>query len=698
MSASSDAIPDDNKTAAALNRRGVAHCQTGETSEGVERFREAVCLSPEVLEYRLNLGRALDQLGRWQEAEAALTEAHALAPGDSAVHIALARTYSGWGKAEELLARYRRAVAERPDDALLKRNAAAVLFQLGRGEEAVPLARSARAALPKDEEAGLILASCLSAAGLLEESEQALIGVLAINPRNAQAGYQLAGVRSRRGQQDAAAATYETLLRLVPDHVEALHKLAGIKLNMGQVTEAISLLTRVVALQPNWAEARRDLATALAHRGSIAEAADTYRAELKRRPDDRATLSELAFISSLLPSASRREIFEAHAEWGRRHALFPRPAYANAREPEKRLKIGYVSPDFREHSVAYFFEPLLAEHDRSRFEIFCYAAGSQSDATTERLKNASGHWRVLEGTNDEKAFSLVRKDEIDILVDLAGHSASNRLTLFARAPAPVQLTWLGYPETTGVPAIGYKVTDAFVSPPDADGCATETLLRLEDGFHCYRPPPACPEIAPLPALRAGHITFGSFTGTPKMNPELIGIWAGVLGAVPGSRILLKGRQFVDETIRDKYRAMFAAAGIAPERVAFLEFSPSNEAHLREYARVDIGLDTHPYSGTTTICEALWMGVPVVTLMGERAASRVGASILNQIGMPELVAANAEVLAAIAARLAGDVASLKTLRSGMRARLEQTSLRDERGFARKMEAAYRDLWRRWCASR
>jgi len=686
-----------NSTAASLaNRRGVANCQAGDIAEGLERFKEAVRLAPEILEYGLNLGRALNQLGLWHEAERVLTEAHSLAPGDTTVHTAIARTYQGLGKTDELLGRYRRAVAERPDDAVLKRNAAAVFLQLGRCEEAVPLARATLAATPKDEQASLILASSLAAVGQLEESEQILLDVLAITPLNAQAGFQLGIVRSRRGNHEAAASTFEMVVRIAPDHVEAMHRLAGMRLNMGRVSEAISLLRRLLDSRPGWAEARRDFATALAHRGSIKESAGRYRSDLALRPDDKEMLGEFAFILSLLPSATRREIFEAHAEWGRRHASFPPPAYSNPADPERRLKVGYVSPDFREHSVSYFFEPLLNSHDRGAFEIFCYASGSHFDSTSERLRKASDHWRSLDRCSDDEAFSLIRNDGIDILVDLAGHTASNRLTLFGRAPAPVQVTWLGYPETTGVPAIGYKITDAIVSPiDDADRYATETLLRLPRGFHCYRPPPNCPDVAPLPCLSANHVTYGSFSGPPKMNPELIGIWSAVLRAVPDARMLIKCRQFADEPVRDKYTAIFGAAGISPERLTLMEFSATASAHLMQYAAMDICLDTYPYGGTTTICEALWMGVPVVTLMGERPASRIGGSLLHEVGMPEMIASNADEFVTIASELARDVGRLRKLRTGMRDHLDGTPLRDERGFAKEIERAYRDIWRHWC---
>lgn len=679
------------------NQQGVVHCQAGDIAKGVECFRQAARLAPDVFEYHLNLGRAFNLLKQWREAEDVLAVAHSLAPGEIDIHIAMADAFAGLGRREELLARYRHEMVERPGDTVLRRNAAAVLLQLGNAQEAARLAREVVTAVPKDVEAGLILASSLAATGQFEQSEQALLGVLAAKPRHAQAGYQLGVVRMRRGHYEAAASAFENVLRIAPDHVEAMHLLAASRLRTGQVNEAILLFKRVLALRPNRVTAQRDYASALAYRGSVSEAATRYRADLAIAPDDKDIRSALAFTSSLLPSATRAEILEIHREWGRRHGTFAPPAYGNAREPERRLKIGYVSPDFREHSISYFVEPLLSAHDRGAFEVFCYTLDGAFDATSQRLRAASDHWLALDKYNDDDAVRLIRADGIDILVDLAGHTASNRLTLFARGAAPVQITWLGYPETTSVPAIGYKITDAVVSPPgEADRYATEILLRLPNGFHCYRPPLNCPDVAPLPGLAIGHITFGSFADLPKMNPELIGVWAAVLRAAPGSRMLIKCRQFADETVRDKYTAMFGTAGVAAERLTLMGRSATTAAHLAQYASMDICLDTYPYNGTTTICEALWMGVPVVTWMGERAASRVGGSVLHQAGLSELIASNVEGYVGVATELARDVARLDALRRGMRDRLGKSALRDEHGFARAMETAYREVWRRWCS--
>lgn len=678
-------------------RLAIASFEAGDVTTGIARFREVARQAPRVYEAHLNLGTALNKARMWNEANEALGNAHALAPGKVDMHRAIADTYAGMGKADELVARYLAAVAERPDDAVLKRNAAVVLLKLGRTREAAQLARDAAVALPNDAEAALTLSSAQVALGMFEEADAALLAFLAVEPRNVAAGYRLGVVRVQRGLAPAAIATLETLLKFAPDHVEAMQVLAYAKRLMGKTTEALLWLKRALALRPSSPDVRRDLASMLIDRGSIDATVAHYRAELEVMPDNMRMWSDYLYALLLCPTASRKEVFEAHVACGRRYGAFPRPVPTNARDPGRRLKVGYVSPDLRQHSVAYFLEPLLAAHDRHAVEAFAYPLCYEFDATSQRLRLVSDYWHSLDGYNDADAAARIRSDGIDILVDLAGHMGRCRPGIFARAPAPVQIAWLGYPDTTGVEAIGYRFTDAIVSPPGTECYSTEKLLRLPHGYHCYRAPPDCPGVAPAPCLAAKHVTFGNFSSPPKLNPELIAIWAAVMRAVPDSHMLIKAREFADEFTRDKYAAMFEVAGIARERVAFHERSPTTAEHLAQYAAMDICLDTFPYNGTTTICEALWMGVPVVTCMGGSCASRVGASVLTAAGLEDLIAKDADEFVAIAAELARDRERVRTLREGMRARLNASHLRDETGFARIVEGAYRDAWCRWCES-
>ncbi len=689
-----DGQPENAQEAERLNREAVAFCNAGDLSKAVSWFRQCIRLSPAVLQYHLNLGNTLNRLRQFREAESVLAAALALAPDDVEVHAALATAFAGLGRLAELIQRYQ---ADRTGDIGLLRAVCAALLQGGHFEAAEGLARDLAAARPGDVDAGLLLAACLEKSGKPAEAADVLFAILKQNPQHEAAALRFGAVEAAQGHYERAAGIYETVLRLAPGNLEATAQLGAMRLNMGQASEAIALYRRVLEKDPQCAEALRWLGLAHLRCCSLEEALESFRASLAADPAQTLIRSNLAYLMTLMPSAAREEIFEAHREWDRHHGAFPRPAHANARDPEKRLKIGYVSPDFREHSVSYFFEPLLQRHDRKAFEIFCYASGLLSDSVTGRLRAGSDHWREIATRDDADVMQMVRDDGIDILVDLASHTGDIRLGLFARGAAPVQITWLGYPETSGVAAMDYKISDAIVWPEGGDDrFASETILRLPGGHHCFRPRADCPPVAPPPHLRNGHVTFGSFADLPKINPEVVAAWAAVLRATPGSRLLLKSLQFADTAVSGRYRALFAAQGIVPERLTLLERSATTAEHLALYAQMDVALDTFPYSGTTTICEALWMGVPVITLLGDRPASRVGASLMHQLGMPELVAGSVEEFAVLAASLGGDRQRLDGLRAGLRDRFQKSSLRDEAGFAAAMETAYRTAWRRWCA--
>ena len=391
-------------------------------------------------------------------------------------------------------------------------------------------------------------------------------------------------------------------------------------------------------------------------------------------------------------------LLAAHREWDERYGRqAPRPtAYANVRDVGRRLKIGYLSPDFRQHSVAYFIEPLLKAHDRQAVEVFCYAEVMRPDTVTAHLQGLADHWLMTVGLSDDELAERIGTDGIDILVDLAGHTANNRLRVFARKPAPVQVTWLGYPNTTGLEAIDYRLVDAMTDPAgEADAWASETLVRLEGGFHCYSGLKGAPEPGVPPCLSAGTVTFGSFNNPAKVSAATFDAWAKLLCRLPQARLLLKGKPFADAGTRALFLARLGKRGVAAERVELMAWLPDAAAHLAVYHRVDIALDPFPYNGTTTTCEALWMGVPVVTLRGDRHAGRVGASLLSQIGLPDLIANSVEEYVEIAVALASDPARLMDLRRSLRARIAASPLCDGRAFARKIEAAFRTMWQHWC---
>jgi protein O-GlcNAc transferase len=384
--------------------------------------------------------------------------------------------------------------------------------------------------------------------------------------------------------------------------------------------------------------------------------------------------------------------------WHRQHAeplaqlIAP---HANDPNPDRRLRIGYISPDFRDHPVGRFMLPLLKSHDHREFEIFCYGDGAAPDEMTAKLQTCADIWRHTAG---QTHADLIRQDRIDILVDLAGHTLNNRLLVFAQKPSPVQITYLGYPGTTGLAAMDYRLTDVNADPPgETESFCTEELIRLPRTAWCFSALDENPAIADPPAVRAGHVTFGSFNNLAKLNPPLLQLWAKILQSIPNSRLLLKAKALNSKSVQDRLRESASTAGIPADRLDLCGWlSPVD--HLARYSRIDIALDTYPYHGTTTTCEALWMGVPVITLAGSVHLSRVGVSLLSNAGLPELIAQSPEDYVSIATELAGDLPRLADLRRTLRQRMETSPLMDAAQFARDVESAYRAVWRRWCQKR
>ena len=358
-----------------------------------------------------------------------------------------------------------------------------------------------------------------------------------------------------------------------------------------------------------------------------------------------------------------------------------------------KLKIGYVSPDFRTHSVAYFLEPLLKSHNKENFELFGYYNNSKQDETNSRLKSYFDHWEEVEGLSDEDLADKIYNDQVDILVDLAGHSANNRLAVLAQKPAPIQATWLGYPNTSGLSTIDYRITDEIADPSgESEPFNTEKLIRLENGFLCYQGDKDVPAIHELPYDRNGYFTFGSFNNYVKVTPEVISVWSEILKAVERSRLILKSNQLGDAMTSARCLALFAAHDIKPERITLCGMIPNNADHLAYYGEVDLALDPFPYNGTTTTFEALWMGVPTLTLKGKVHASRVGASILSRIGLHSYVAGTVEEYVKIAQSKSQALEELRILRRDLRQQMINSSLCDSADFAKQIEKAYAFMWK------
>jgi predicted O-linked N-acetylglucosamine transferase (SPINDLY family) len=396
------------------------------------------------------------------------------------------------------------------------------------------------------------------------------------------------------------------------------------------------------------------------------------------------------------PDCTPEQALAEHRHWAERVAS-PRypaaPRHANDRDPERRLRIGYVSPDFRRHPVSSIFAPILAAHDPRQTEVTCYYNFAGEDVVTLRLKSLAQHWRPVAAIDDAALCAQIRADRIDILVDLAGHTGGSRLLAFAHKPAPVQVSWLGYFNTTGLATMDYFLSDPWSSPPGQDRLYVERLLRLPHTRFCYEPPQYMPEVGTLPCDSSGHITFGSLNNLAKLNDQVLALWSQLLLALPHSRLLVQTAALDDAPNCRHFRERWARLGIAPERLQLRGFAPIEQSPAA-YAEIDIALDPFPFCGGMTSFEALWMGVPLITLPGATVASRQSASMLANLGLRELIAADAREYVDKARELALDPQRLAALRAGLRARFAASPLMDYRGFARALESAYRRMWRDW----
>ncbi len=618
---------------------------------------------------------------------------------DRALQLAVGQHRSG--HLAEAETAYRQILSRHPDHAEALQLLGALAVQAGRVEAGMELMRRAIRLKPDYAEAHNNLGIVLQNAGQTDEAMASYHRAIRLEPDYAEAHYNLGVALMAGGQLDEAIACYRQAIRLKPDYAEAHYNLGVAFKNKEQFDEAITSCRQAIRFKPDLAEAHNNLGFLLQITGRLDEAIASYRQALRLKPDYAEAHDNLIFAFNYHPGYDAGMIFEELRRWNQQHTeplkKFIRP-HTNDRNPDRRLRIGYVSPDFREHPVGRFLLPVLEHHDHQQFEIFCYSSVTRPDAITARFRSVADHWQEIRNSSDDHAADQIRADGIDVLVDLSGHTAGNRLLVFARKPAPVQVSYLGYPGTTGLSTIDYRLTDGLADPPGlTDGFHTESLFRLPQSNWCYAEPDDSPPVQPPPAIGRGHVTFGSFNSFAKATEAMLQIWGRILHEVPGSRLILKTFAFGSASVRDRIRRNFAAQGIGADRLDLSGPQPDRLSHLASYAEMDIALNTFPYHGTTTTCEALWMGVPVVTLVGQSHVSRVGLSLLSNVGLPELAAATPDQYVKLAVNLAKDQDRLKALRDSLRERMRSSPLMDAPRFARDVEAAYRQMWRSWCAA-
>ena len=673
-----------------------------------------------------------------KDAMTALRKAAELLPLDVEVKSSLGGCYSETGQYAQATECYRAAIQIQPTLAYLHSNLGDVLARAGDPTASEASCRTALRIQPSLVEAHINLGSSLQAQGRLNDAAASYQQALVLNPRQAQVHRKLAWVRTAQGRMTDAAAHLREALKVDPQHAATHYQLGSTLLALGEVDEAVTSLQRAVTLEPLHALAHSNLGNGLMQLGRFNEAirhheqaallaprqitvqsnlghalkasgrpADALAALKRALAIDRDRLdlhSQVLFLQQYQLDRDRNQSLDDAVHFGelaRQQATSLAPAqsaWPNPCQPERRLRVGLLSGDLREHPVGYFTESVLfalASLQAQRVELIAYANQTRTDTVTDRLRSCCSIWREVAGMSDGELADRISADGIDILIDLAGHTLNNRLPVLAWRPSPVQVSWLGYCATTGLTEVDAFIADPWIAPPQTIDQFIEPILRLPHTFLCFTPPPFDLPVAPLPALIGGGVRFGGFNDLAKMNDAVVAVWSRVLQAVPHSVLVLQSASFRDTTIQQAVLARYARHGIHAHQLLLKPAQPRAE-YLAGYGQIDISLDPFPYPGGTTSLESLWMGVPVLTLPGDHALSRQGLSLLSNLGLTDWIATSEDDYVQRAKRHATDLVGLSTLRSSLRSRLLASPLCDAPRFAQDFEAALRSLWHQYCS--
>lgn len=619
--------------------------------EAAQYYRKAISKNANFVEAYNNLGNLYQRLGRHSEAIEQYEMATQLQPTFHAAYNNIGNVHLHEKNWELALNYFQRALDLASDNMQYKANMAAALTKMGKLSVAAQL-----------------LTDCVQTGGCA-----------------AQVYNNLASICLQQGSLSLARQHLQACLAANPEFVPAISNLASAYLKEGLSAETIALLEEKIPLCDERAELYDGLANAYRMQGDIDKAIDIFQQAITLEPSMNAVYSNYLLTLNYAEDWRPREVFQAHLQWGQ---FVSDVCSWDAREglaAKPRIRVGFLSPDLRLHSVSYFLAALFEHYSRDRFEFVCYADVFAEDEVSERFRGWVDRWINVAGISDLALTKSLRDDQLDVLVDLTGHSANNRLMVFARQAAPIQISYLGYPNTTGLTTMHYRLTDACADPRESAEVHTEQLLYLQSSFLCYTPPAQLPDIDSCPVLDNGYVTFGSFNNIAKLGPSVIQLWSEILLAVPASRLFLKSKSFSDSVVRERIMSAFEHHGVSGERLCFAEFKSTTDEHLRAYACVDIALDPFPYNGTTTTFEALVMGVPVITLRGDRHAARVGYSILHNLHSSDWVADGLDDYHRIAVEMAADLPRLQALRHALRERLLSSTLTDGKQFTGDFES-------------
>jgi protein O-GlcNAc transferase len=684
------------QTIAEMYAAALSHHRAQRLSEAEHIYRQILTLDSNQAHALHLLGVVASQVGKHEFAVDCISRAIQLNGSESAFYNNLGIAFMDQGKLEEAADAFRRALELNPDVSEVYSNLGGIYKTQGKLSEAVLCHRRALELKPDVPEAHNNLGVALMAQGKPADAVNSYRRALELKPDYAEAHSNLGNAFFEQGKLDEAVNCHRQALLLKPNFPEAFTNLGTAFQAQEKLEEAINAYRRALELKPEDALTHFNLGTALRDERKVDQAIDSFRRALELRPDYSEAHSNLLMALQYHADVTPTELSLAHADYENLHAAPLRTVWRrhkNHGDPQRPLRLGFVSADFGMHPVGFFLIGVLEKLDRTECETVCYSDRAIHDDFTNRFSKAATIWRDVRGLSDQELADVIAGDGIDILFDLAGHTVGGRPLLFARKPAPIQITWAGYVGTTGLRAMDYILADQYEIPFGAESQYCERVLRMPDGYICYAPPAYAPVVSPLPALKSGSVTFGSFNNGVKITSQVIELWARILRRMPESRLVLKFRRMDHPSIVKPMAMEFAAHGIDPERVEFLGWS-SHSLCLQEYHRIDLGLDTFPYNGGLTTCEALWMGVPVITCPGETFASRHSLSHLSVMGLTESIAGDLDHYVELALSLANDLPRLASIRSNLRERMAGSPLCDGKRFAANLARILRGVWQEW----
>ena len=677
----------------------VQHHRAGQLMQARRLYQQILCEDPNHADALHMLGVLEIQTGNYAAAVDLIRKAISLSPSLAAIaqtHSNLAKALRHLGKLADSIAAFREAVRLNPNLLDVRQGLGEALMAAGQFEEAISFLSEIVRLQPERAGNHLHLADALNAAGKLDDAIASYRQAIQIDPNLIEARNNLGNALQAAARLDEAIVTLQRAVQLRPDYAEAHSNLGNACCSKGRLDDAVAAFGQAIRLKTDFAKAHNNLGTALKDMGQLDDAIAAYRKAIDLDPNYHRAHSNLLYALHFHPGWDPKSILEEHRRWNEAYArglVGAAQPHANDRNPDRPLRIGFVSPNFCLHPVGRFLLPILRSLDRVRFRPYCYSDVLCPDDMTASFRGLAAHWRDTAGLTDQRLAGAIREDRVDILFDLAMHMAGSRMLLFARKPAPVQVTYLAYCSTTGLDAMDYRLTDPHLDPPgSSDGYYSEQSIRLPETYWCFEPAIPSLQVGALPAIESGHITFGCLNNFCKVSQPALELWMELLQAVPSSKLIVHAKE---GSHRRRLLDLFKSRELDQKRLSFCP-KLSLVDYLNVYNKIDIALDPFPCNGGTTTCDAFWMGVPVVTLAGNSGVGRGGVSVLTNLGLGELIAQTPRQYLQIARDLAFDVSRLSLLRHSLRKHMEQSPLMNGRRFGRNFGAACREMWQSHCA--